>query len=135
MRNSLLLLIVPALVLGGCSLFGGGSKPLDEFAVARSAPLIIPPDFTLVPPAAGTIGVTATDAQAQAIEALFGGPAQRSLGETGLLDSAGRDRAALGARSVAGDPATVVVDKGPLTQTIIAAPSGDGQDASAQTPQ
>lgn len=135
MRKSLFLLSVAALALGGCAMFGGKSKPLDEFAVARSAPLIIPPDFALTPPAPGTVGVSATDAQAQAIEALFGGAAPRSPSENSLLDSAGRDSAALGARSVAGDPQTMVVDKGPLTQTIIAAPPGDGQDASAQTPQ
>lgn len=135
MRNSLFLASAAALALGGCAMFGGGTKPLDEFAVARSAPLIIPPDFTLVPPAPGTIGVSASDAQAQAVEALFGGPAPRSAGETSLLDNAGRDRAAIGARSVAGDPATIVVDKGTLTQAIIAAPPADGQDASAQTGQ
>ena len=28
----------------------------DEFAVARNAPLIIPPDFSLAPPVAGTGG-------------------------------------------------------------------------------
>jgi len=41
----------------------------------------------------------------------------------------------LGVRSTVGDPNTVVVDKGQATQAIIAAPEGDGQDASAQTPQ
>ncbi len=136
MRKVIPCFLLSALALGGCSLFGGGGKTnrLDEFAVARNAPLVIPPDYTLAPPVAGTVGLSASDAQSQAIEALFGGPAPRSDSETSLLERAGRDRAALGARSLAGDPATNVVDKGPATQAILAAPEGDGQDASAQVP-
>ncbi len=135
MRKLTPLLLVSAVALGGCSIFSPKGNRLDEFAVARNAPLVIPPDYTLAPPVAGTVGLSAGDAQSQAIEALFGGPAPRSQSETSLLESAGRDRVALGARSVAGDPATVVVDKGAATQAIIAAPEGDASDASAQTPQ
>ena len=136
MRKALIL-IAPAILLAGCSVFGGAGKQksLDEFAVARNAPLVIPPDYSLTPPVAGTVTLSPEGAQSQAIEALFGGPAPRSAVETSMLDSAGRDRAALGARSVAGDEDTRVVDKGATTQVIIAAPQGDGQDASAQTPQ
>jgi hypothetical protein len=126
-------LLVPALALGGCGI--GRQKALDEFAVARNAPLVIPPDYSLTPPVAGTVSLSAENAQAQAIDALFGGPAPRSQSETSVLEAAGRDRVATGIRSNVGDPATNVVDKGATTQTIIAAPVGDGQDASAQTPQ
>ena len=125
--------LLPALAIAGCGI--GKEKSLDEFAVARNAPLVIPPDYSLTPPVAGTVSLSAENAQAQAIEALFGGPAPRSAGETSVLDAAGRDRVATGIRSTAGDPETNVVDKGATTQTIIAAPEGDGQDASAQTPQ
>jgi hypothetical protein len=52
-----------------------------------------------------------------------------------VLEAAGRDRVATGIRSTAGDPATNVVDKGKTTQDIIAAPAGDGKDASAPPPQ
>ena len=129
------LLVAPAVMLAGCSMFGPKQKSLDEFAVARNAPLVIPPDYSLTPPVAGTVSLSAENAQAQAIEALFGGPAPRSAGETSVLDAAGGDRVATGIRSTAGDPETNVVDKGATTQAIIAAPEGDGQDASAQTPQ
>jgi len=135
MRKLTPLVLVSAVALGGCSMFSGKTAPLDEFAVARNAPLVIPPDYTLTPPVAGTVGLSATDAQSQAIEALFGGPAPRSQSETSMLERAGRDRVALGARSVAGDPETQVVDKGAATQAIIAAPEGDAPDATAQTPQ
>ena len=130
-----LILSAAAISVSGCAAFGGsrGSK-LDEFAVARNAPLVIPPDYSLTPPAPGTAALTAQDAQQQAISALFGGPAPRSAGEMSLLDKAGADRAALGARSIAGSPDTQVVDKGPVTQTILNAQPGDGQEASVQTP-
>jgi hypothetical protein len=134
MRKALVLTsILPAVALAGCSsLFGTRQQSLDEFAVARNAPLVIPPDYTLTPPVAGTISSTAESAQAQAIEALFGGPAPRSQTETSMLEAAGRDRVTIGVRSTAGDPETRVVDKGQTTLTIINAPEGDTQTASAQ---
>ena len=52
-----------------------------------------------------------------------------------LLERAGRDRTTIGARSTAADPATRVVDKGPVTTAILNAPEADGQIASAQVPQ
>ncbi|MEO6247532.1 MAG: DUF3035 domain-containing protein [Sphingomicrobium sp.] len=131
MRKAVLLVTIAALGMGGCALGKSRGKTLDEFAVARNAPLVIPPDYSLTPPVAGTVGLTATDAQSQAIDALFGGPAPRSATETVMLDSAGRDRAPIGARSTAGDPATRVVDKGAATPAILSAPVGNGQDASA----
>jgi len=136
MRKAVPLLIAAgAMALTGCGALRGKTKPLDEFAVARNAPLVIPPDYTLTPPVAGTVGLTATDAQSQAIDALFGGPGPRSTTERQILDNAGRERASVGARSTAGDPETRVVDKGAATPTILATPPGNGQDATASTPQ
>ena len=129
------LLLLPALALGGCAAISGNRAAPDEFAVVRNAPLIIPPDYTLTPPVAGTAAVSPADAQAQAIEALFGGPAPRSSSETSLLERAGRDRAAVGARSSVGDPNTRIVDKGTVTAVILDTPETDGQDASAQVMQ
>ena len=126
------LLLVPA--LAACSSFGRPSAP-DEFAVARNAPLIIPPDYTLAPPVAGTAGLSPADAQAQAIDALFGGPAPRASSESSLLERAGRDRAEIGARSNVGDLHTRIVDKGEATATILATQEGDSNVASAQVPQ
>ena len=132
MRKALFLLVVPALALGACGI--GKQKALDEFAVARNAPLVIPPDYSLTPPVAGTVSLSAESAQGQAIDTLFGTPSQRSATETSLLDAAGRDRVATGIRSTAGDPATNVVDKGATTRDIIAAPPGESSDASAPPP-
>ena len=124
-------LIVAAFSTAGCSIFKSRNSTPDEFAVARNAPLIIPPDFSLAPPVAGTAG-TATDVQQQAIDALFGGPAPRSAAETSLLDQAGRNQAERGIRSTAWDPDTRVVDKGPTTLAIIAAPPANSEIATAQ---
>ena len=63
---------------------------------------------------------------------MFGGPAQRSPGETSLLDAAGRDFAQTGIRSQLGDPNTRLVDKGPTTVQILTAGNTQSNVASAQ---
>jgi hypothetical protein len=135
MRKVLPLVLGAAVATSGCSLFGGRSAGPDEFAVARNAPLVIPPDFSLTPPVAGTAGLTPEGAQSQAVDALFGGPTPRSASETSLLESAGRDSAQIGIRSVVGDPDTRLVDKGPVTRTILVAGQSNSQVASAGAPQ
>src|SRR5690348_18444540 len=133
MRKALTaLVLVSALATSGCATLTGKRKAPDEFAVARNAPLIIPPDFSLAPPVAGTAGLTPSEAQQQAIDALFGGPAPRSNAETSMLDAAGRNDAQLGIRSTVADPDTRVVDKGPTTVTILQAQPKDTNIASAQ---
>ncbi|HEX7853000.1 MAG TPA: DUF3035 domain-containing protein [Sphingobium sp.] len=134
MRNSILLPVVAiaALTLSGCGRGGLFNRDApDEMAVSRKSPLVIPPDFTLVPPEAGSAEAQNTDIQKQALDALFGGPAPRSAGETSALNAAGRDVAVPGIRSNAGDPNTKVINKGAVTRNIIAAPEGDGQNARA----
>lgn len=122
------------LLLAGCGHRGYGRGGPDEFAVARQAPLVIPPDFSLVPPQPGAARANDVNPQAQALDALFGGPAQRSGGERAVITEAGADSADAGIRSNAGDPKTNVVDKGTTTRDVIAAPEGDGQNARAATP-
>jgi len=127
--------LVAAVSTSGCASMRGRSATPDEFAVARNAPLIIPPDFSLAPPVAGTAALTAGEAQQQAIDTLFGGPAPRSLGESSMLDAAGRDGAQVGIRSVVWDPDTRIVDKGPTTLQILAAQPANSNIASAQAGQ
>jgi hypothetical protein len=136
MRKALTVLMAGAAVAtSGCSMLTGRRASPDEFAVARNAPLIIPPDFSLAPPVAGTQGLSAGDAQQQAIDALFGGPAPRSAAEMSMLEAAGRADAPIGIRSTAWDPDTRVVDKGATTMTILAAPASNSSIASAQAGQ
>ncbi|MCP5395605.1 MAG: DUF3035 domain-containing protein [Sphingomonadaceae bacterium] len=128
------LLIAASTALASC---GGGNglfnrdRP-DEFAVQRQAPLVVPPDFNLVPPAPGAPRPAEGTAAEQALDALFGGPAPRSGVETSVLDRAGS--AEPGIRSKIGDAETNTVAKGSVTRDIIAAPEGDGASAQAVIP-
>jgi hypothetical protein len=136
MRKAFTALALAAAVgTSGCAALTGKRATPDEFAVARNAPLIIPPDFSLAPPVAGTQGLSAGEAQQQAIDALFGGPAPRSPSETSMLDEAGRGDAPIGIRSTVWDPDTRVVDKGPTTLQILSAPATNSNVASAQAGQ
>jgi len=123
------------LILAGCQGNALNRQRPDEFAVARQAPLVIPPDYALVPPQPGAPRPQDTAASTQAMQALFGGPAQRSATERLTLEQAGGNGAAdAGIRSGVADPGTNVVDKGATTRDIIAAPAGDGQTAKTTTP-
>src|SRR5690348_5960366 len=131
--TALILVTTASALLAGCG--GGGllnrDRP-DEFAVQRQAPLVVPPDFALTPPVPGAPRPAEGTAAQQALDALFGGPAPRSAVESSALQRAGTPDQ--GIRSAVGDPATHTVDKGATTRSIIAAPEGDGQDASATIP-
>ena len=136
MRKSLTALVLVAMVTtSGCAAFGKRRNPNAEFTVARTAPLIVPPDYNLAPPVTGTSGMSPSDAQQQAVDALFGGPAPRSLGEMTLLEQANRDMAAIGIRSTVWDPDTRIVDKGATTLNILSAPASNSNVASAQAGQ
>ncbi len=136
MRKATTLIAGLALVAlaSGCATNKLGRSGPDEFAVARQAPLVIPPDFSLTPPRPGAARANDVSPNAQALDALFGGTAQRSAGETATIAAAGVDSDDPGIRSTVGDPATTVVDKGATTRDVVAAPEGDGQNAKAATP-
>ena len=97
MRKFIPLVLIPAIALGGCSLFNAKRSAPDEFQVARNAPLVIPPDYSLTPPVAGTAALDPQSAQQQAIDArhpilsaIVPGPARPARDDaTGLSDSRG----------------------------------------------
>jgi len=130
---ALVLLLAGSASLAACG--GGGlfnrSRP-DEMAVSRQAPLVVPPDFSLTPPNPGAPRPTDTDASAQAMDALFGGPAPKSAVESDAIGKAGAAAPAI--RSTVGDPETRTVSKGAVTRDILSAPQGDGREASAAIP-
>jgi len=132
--STLILLSATTAMLAACGGGGGimGRERPDEFAVQRQAPLVVPPDFNLVPPAAGAPRPTDGATSTQALDALFGGPAPRSGIESSAIDKAGT--ADPGIRSSVGDARTNTVAKGRVTRDIIAAPEGDGQVTQAVIP-
>lgn len=115
-------------MLAACG--GGGiftrERP-DEFAVQRQTPLIVPPDFALTPPKEGEPRPVERSLQQQTLEAMFGGPAERSQIESDTISRAGD--ADPGIRSSVGDFKTNTVDKGRVTRDILAAPQGNGRTA------
>ena len=129
------LLVATALSACGSNrgVFAGRSGP-DALAVARAAPLVVPPDFALRPPVPGAPRPQEADSSTLALQAMFGGPADRSSAEKGALNAAGVARVDAGIRSTAGDPGTTVVDKGAATRDVVAAPASEGQGARATTP-
>ncbi len=133
-------ILITILGLGVTACGGGGSglsgrKSPNEMEVTRAAPLVVPPDFALLPPKPGTPQAQGADSSTQALQALFGGAATRSASEANAVSQAGGTRAQPGIRSNAGDPETEVVDKGAVTRDVIAAPEGAGAEAQAATPQ
>jgi hypothetical protein len=129
--SAILVLTAASAMLAGCG--GGGGlfnrdRP-DEFAVQRQAPLVVPPDFALTPPAPGAPRPADATTQQRTLEALFGGPSTRSSVESNTISRAGTS--APGIRSTVGDPGTNTVAKGDVTRDILAAPQGDGQSAQA----
>lgn len=135
MRKAVILVTALALLplTGACAGKRGRAGP-DEFAVARQAPLVIPPDYALTPPKPGAPRANDVSPNAQALDALFGGTAPRSASEAATVAAAGVESDDPGIRSTVGDPATNVVDKGTVTRDVVAAPEGDGQNAKAATP-
>lgn len=90
---------VALLGVGGCSSAGralGMSKITpDEFRVVTKAPLVVPPDYALRPPAPGEPRPQELQPESQARAALLGQNAAvaRSQGESLLAQKAGADRA------------------------------------------
>lgn len=124
--------LAAANLLAGCGHRGYDRARPDEFAVARQAPLVIPPDYSLAPPRPGAARPQDTAGNAQTLDALFGGIAPRSGSETAVIgEMGGSDAADPGVRSSVGDAKTTVVNKGATTRDIVAAPEGDGRDARA----
>ena len=128
--TALILVTTASALLAGCGGSGllGRERP-DEFAVQRQSPLVVPPDFALVPPQQGAPRPAETTSQQQTLDALFGGPSARSEVEKNAISRAGS--ATPGIRSAVGDPQTNTVAKGEVTRDILSAPQGDGREAQA----
>lgn len=92
-----------AIALSGCTdarkALGFEKAPPDEFQVVERAPLSMPPDFSLRPPAPGAVRPQEGNVRDQARAALAGrstgtpiGTAGRTQGDVALLKKAGADQ-------------------------------------------
>lgn len=101
-RTLIVLVAVAGLALSGCEQLrnasGQDKDSPDEFAVVTKAPLVIPPDFNLKPPAPGTAPTNQIEPTQSAQNALFNAdqatvastlPATMSPGERYFLAAAG----------------------------------------------
>lgn len=131
----LLPVIAIALALAGCSKNSVSNRGApDEFAITKSAPLVVPPDYSLTPPKPGQPRPVGQDSQSQAVEALFGPgakPPPKSQSEQELLDKAGAAKTDQGVRSNAGDQETSTVDKGSFLIELMNARPGSTNAAVA----
>jgi hypothetical protein len=93
------LLATTAVALSGCGSLGrqlgAGKIQPDEFRVVTKAPLVVPPDYALRPPAPGEPRPQELAPESAARNALLGqrGALTRSPGENALVTKAGADRA------------------------------------------
>lgn len=90
--------LVAAVALGGCSstrkALGMTKTTPDEFRIVTKAPLVVPPDFSLRPPAPGMPRPQELQPESAARAALMGDRnAGRSEGENILVARAGAERA------------------------------------------
>jgi hypothetical protein len=102
---------------------GFGKRPPDEFTVVRKPPLVIPPNFSLRPPATAGLEEEKTETIGKAKQALFGQsslsasssvpapPPVKSVGERALLTRAGAENANPGIRRVILRETTLLEEK------------------------
>ena len=108
------------LTLAGCGpgtvqgALGMGKRSPDEFAVVSRAPLILPPDYGLRPPAPGQSGPGVDTSSERARTSLTGGPLPQAPGEDQEVVSAAFDErgevASSGERSLVAQATPTPVD-------------------------
>ena len=113
--------VTVAALLSGCAslrqAMGIEKVSPDEFAIVTKAPLVVPPDYTLRPPAPGTVRNELEQPQALAQNALFGSDSTPvadgvvTAGEFALLSNTGAEDANPNIRSVLVNEASSVAQK------------------------
>src|SRR6185369_12577457 len=102
-------LVLAVALLGGCGdtrkMLGLDKNVPDEFKVVNRAPLSLPPDYALRPPAPGAVRPQERTIPERALAAVTGAPTAQfssgvSTGESALLAHAGAERANPGIRDM-----------------------------------
>ncbi len=94
-RTALLIPAAFALLLGGCGTLGGGKNQPDEFKVLTMAPLVVPPEYNLLPPRPGELGIEDLRASEAARKAMLGRARPEAIvspGERALLANSTRGK-------------------------------------------
>lgn len=108
---------------------GTSKNPPDEFAVVSRPPLVLPPDFTLRPPAPGEKTPRELAPSVETLRALFpenyNVAPQASPGETALLRNI-EAQAQSDVRSLAGSYDTNIVEKGAVLEDILGVGDREG---------
>jgi len=132
LSKSLPVLALAALALTGCSgsrdIFGGNKNQPDAMAVIQQAPLVVPPDYQLVPPKPGVPRPTEVDTSQQAMEALFGKDKRQVLPsplEASILRKSGALKADQDIRTELRDEGAKVVSKADMLKELLDAETGD----------
>jgi len=123
------LIFAASVALSGCEqtkqALGQGKTPPDEFAVFQRAPLSVPPDFGLRPPAPGTERPQAVNPRDQARAALGRAGAtpvnaDQSAGERSILQLTGANQADPTIRArVNSETRNLEADSGSLTDKLL----------------
>ncbi len=93
MRIALCLPAALAITLGGCGTIGSGKNSPDEFKVLTMAPLVVPPEYNLLPPRPGELGTEDLKAAEAARRAIMGqgeSTVPASAGERALVANSTR---------------------------------------------
>ena len=115
--------LVAGLALSGCSdtkrALGYEKAPPDEFQVVQRAPLAMPPEFSLRPPAPGTVRPQEGSTRDQAKASLTGArptaaisAVGRDSGDMALLKRTGADQAQPGIRELVNKETQALADAG-----------------------
>jgi hypothetical protein len=125
-RTARLGLIIGALAMvGGCNslrdAMGISKHPPDEFAVVTKTPLIVPPEYNLMPPKPSVEQPRDADPQAEAIQALFPDHkvAVPSASEAMLIQKSGAADTSSNIRTKVGGESTEIANRGADTAKIL----------------
>lgn len=91
MKTALLIsTLIASTLVSGCAALGGSNSP-DEFRVVKKAPLVVPPDYSLRPPEAGSGTPFEVDETRAGTASAFGSDigTNASASERALVASAG----------------------------------------------
>jgi len=135
MRRAFVTMSAMGAILAAVGCVGGGTTGPDEFRVVTKAPLSIPPEYSLRPPAAGTSVPTEADPSRAPVAAAFGTSIGQNASavERALVAAAGANAVSPTIRSIVDYEEAGTVRKSREDADQILSYSGDGAVADSAT--